>query len=305
MSKPRSKNQQEIHGILLLNKPQGISSNAALQKARNIFRAKKAGHTGSLDPMATGLLPCCFGDATRIAGLMLSSDKIYIAECEISRETDTGDATGTVTQESSKHFLQDEEIEKGIQNFSGEIEQIPPMYSALYHNGVRLYKLARSGVEVERPSRKITIHDFKLLNIDNSSDRQKLSFEIHVSKGTYIRTLLEDFAKYCGTYAHMTKLHRIQTGVLKGKMVTLEQLQEAENPFELLNGIDYALTEYPQVTLTKEQIQTLIHGLRFESKMVEGIYRIYDEQSQFIGLGEAQSNGQFKVKKLFLKSYLG
>lgn len=304
MSSQKRRQWQDVHGILLLNKPKGISSNSALQKVRNIFNAKKAGHTGSLDPMATGLLPCCFGDATKIAGLMLNSDKTYIAECQIGFETDTGDATGEMTVSSEKKYLSDEEINSALQHFSGEVEQIPPMYSALHHNGQRLYKLARSGVEVERPARKITVHQFQLLNIDNSDQQQKISFEINVSKGTYIRTLLEDFAKHCGACAHMTKLHRIKTGILNGEMVTLEQLQNSDNPGSFLKSMDSALTEYPEAKFNSEQIQTLIHGLRFKTQLKAGIYRIYDEKAQFVGLGECQKDNQFKVKKLFLKSYL-
>lgn len=304
MSSQKRNQWQDVHGILLLNKPKGISSNSALQKVRYILSARKAGHTGSLDPMATGLLPCCFGDATKIAGLMLNSDKTYIAECQIGFETDTGDATGEMTACSEKKYLSNDEIQSSLQHFTGEVEQIPPMYSALHHNGQRLYKLARSGVEVERAARKITVYQFKLLNVENSDGQQRLSFEISVSKGTYIRTLLEDFAKHCGSYAHMTKLHRIKTGILSGKMVTLEQLQHSDNPGSYLKSMDCALTEYPKISLNPEQMQTLIHGLRFKSELKPGTYRIYDEHDQFAGLGECQKDKQFKVKKLFLKSYL-
>ena len=301
MSKPRSK-WQDVHGIFLLNKPKGITSNLALQKVRRIFNSKKAGHTGSLDPMATGLLPCCFGDATKVAGLMLNADKIYIAECLIGCQTDTGDATGTITKTSNKTKLSDEEIQIACESLTGEIKQIPPMYSALHHEGRRLYDLAREGKVVERKARDITIHSFKLINNDQG-DVQRLRFEIKVSKGTYIRTLLEDFAKACGTYAHMTSLHRTQLGILKGDMISLDKLTEQANPFECLLPMDRALIEYPSFQLSKEQLQTLIHGLRFKTTLEPKVYRLYDHHDKFVGLGEAQHNGQFKVKKLFLKSY--
>lgn len=301
MSKPRS-NWQDVHGIFLLNKPKGITSNLALQKVRRVFSAKKAGHTGSLDPMATGLLPCCFGDATKVAGLMLNADKVYVSECLIGSQTDTGDATGTIIKTSDKTSLSDKEIQQATQQLTGDIKQIPPMYSALHHNGKRLYELARAGIEVDRPAREITIHQFKILEI-GSNTPQTIKFEIKVSKGTYIRTLLEDFAKQCGTYAHMTSLHRTELGILKNKMLTIQGLEQAEDQFALLQSMDTALIEYEKVQLNPELIQNLIHGKRFECDYLPDIYRIYDENNKFLGLGEAQENGQFKVKNLFLKSY--
>ena len=302
MNKPKSK-WQDIHGLLLLNKPKHITSNAALQKVRRILNAKKAGHTGSLDPMATGLLPCCFGDATRVAGLMLNADKVYIAECQIGSQTDTGDATGTITETSSKKQLSEDEIINATKKLTGVIKQIPPMYSALHHKGKRLYELARAGIEVEREAREVTIHEFKVLDIKHNDSHQSILFEIKVSKGTYIRTLLEDFAKICGTFAHMTSLHRTQLGILSDAMISMEQLEASENPHDLLQTMDTALIEYDKLQLTAEHVQTLIHGLRFHTDTKQGIYRLYDENNLFLGLGESQTNGQFKVKKLFLKSY--
>jgi tRNA pseudouridine55 synthase len=294
---------QEVHGILLLNKPKGITSNKALQLVRKIFNAKKAGHTGSLDPMATGLLPCCFGDATKVAGLMLNADKVYIAECQIGDLTDTGDATGKVIKSSDKKSLSKHEIDDAIKKLTGPILQVPPMYSALHHNGKRLYDLARAGIEVERKARPVTIHYFKLLNVIDDEMGQRIQFEIKVSKGTYIRTLLEDFAKECGSLAHMTSLHRTELGILDTSLLKMETLEESDDPFQHLITMDCALIEYEKLELTKEQVQTLIHGKRLELKRPVKIYRIYDHQDRFVGLGEALENGQFKVKKLFLNSY--
>ncbi|MBL4772931.1 MAG: tRNA pseudouridine(55) synthase TruB [Alcanivoracaceae bacterium] len=310
MSKPRS-TWQDVHGLILLNKPKGITSNLALQKVRRIFNAKKAGHTGSLDPMATGLLPCCFGDATKVAGLMLNADKVYIAECQIGCQTDTGDATGKVVKYSEKVCLNPAEIQRAIEQLTGSISQIPPMYSALHHNGKRLYELARAGIEVERKSREITIHSFKRLKLDNltvendinKNKGQIIKFEIKVSKGTYIRTLLEDFAKICGTYAHMTSLHRTQLGILNNDMIALEQLESCSNPQKLMLPMDVALVEYDKIRLNSDQVQTLIHGLQFKINLPEKTYRLYDEDNKFLGLGLVLVSGQLKVKKLFLKSY--
>ena len=297
-------NWQEVHGLFLLNKPKDITSNLALQKVRRIFQAKKAGHTGSLDPMATGLLPCCFGDATKVAGLMLNADKVYQAECLIGSQTDTGDATGNITKTSDKIKLTETEIMSAISKLTGQIKQIPPMYSALHHKGKRLYEIARAGHVVERQARDVTIHSFELTDICQTEQQQFIQFEIKVSKGTYIRTLLEDFAKECGSYAHMTKLHRTQLGILTSdNMLTLEQLLEKKEPLKLLQSMDTALIEYPQIKLQTEQIQTLIHGLQLKLSLPIQTYRIYDSSHQFVGLGTALESGNFKVKNLFLKSY--
>ncbi len=302
MSKPRS-HWTDVHGILLLNKPKDITSNLALQKVRRIFNAKKAGHTGSLDPMATGLLPCCFGDATKVASFMLNADKIYIAECLIGSQTDTGDATGKVIKTSDKTTIPLTEIESAIKHLTGDIQQVPPMYSALHHNGKRLYELARKGIEVDRKPRNITIHNFKILTISDNNP-QTMKFEIKVSKGTYIRTLLEDFAIHCGTLAHMTSLHRTELGILKGAMQTIDQLEHTENPLSLLQPMDVALKEHEKIQLIPSQITTLIHGQQFDTSLAAKTYRLYDQENKFIGLGEVQNNKKLKVKRLFLKSYL-
>lgn len=304
MAQKRSvkKNYPDLHGIVLLNKPKGISSNLALQKVRHLFKAKKAGHTGNLDPMATGLLPCCFGDATKVAHLLINSDKTYVARCVLGSQTDTGDATGEVVETSTISQLTDEQVLSACQALTGEIEQIPPMYSALHHNGRRLYELAREGKTVERPARKATIHQFKLL--ENSSTH--IDFEIKVSKGTYIRTLLEDFAKACGTVAHMSALHRTQTGIFSGDdMLTLEQFAGSEMLNHHLIPMDKALVEYPKASLSAAQSQDLIHGKTTSYSGEKGIRRLYDHDGHFLGMGELNQSGVLRVKKLFLKSYQG
>lgn len=299
LKKSAKRHYQDLHGIILLNKPKGISSNLALQKLRHLIKAKKAGHTGNLDPMATGLLPCCFGDATKIANLLINSDKTYIARCVLGSQTDTGDATGEVTATAEKTHATNAEILQACQALTGEIEQIPPMYSALNHKGQRLYQLARQGITVDRPPRKATIHRFDLLDNNN----EYIDFEIKVSKGTYIRTLLEDFAKQLGTVAHMSALHRIQTGIFDAEgMRTLEEIVEVKQLKEILLPLEQALIEYPEITLTQEQTQDLIHGKKISYNAQKGIYRLIDWQHKFLGLGEIH-NKQLKVKKIFFKSY--
>ena len=294
----------DIHGIILLNKPKGISSNLAMQKLRHLIRAKKAGHTGNLDPMATGLLPCCFGDATKVAHLLINSDKTYLARCVLGSQTDTGDATGEVIETNQKTQATTAEIEQACQALTGEIQQIPPMYSALHHSGQRLYDLARQGKTVVRPARPVTIHQFKLL--ENHADY--LDFEIKVSKGTYIRTLLEDFAAALGTLAHMSALHRTQTGVFSGEhMLTLEQIETMIDSTAGLNAclmpMQEALIEYPKLALTAAQTQDLIHGKQISTTVENDSYVMYDPAENFLGIGVVE-NQLLRVKNIFMKSYL-
>jgi len=302
MAQKRSvkKNYPDLHGIVLLNKPKGLSSNLALQKVRHLFKAKKAGHTGNLDPMATGLLPCCFGDATKVAHLLINSDKTYLARCVLGSQTDTGDATGEVIKTSKKTQATTAEIKQACLALSGDIQQIPPMYSALHHNGMRLYDLARQGKTVERPPRPVTVHQFKLL--ENHADY--IDFEIKVSKGTYIRTLLEDFAAELGTVAHMSALHRTETGIFSGEdMLTLEQLAESDPLAQHLIPMQQALIEYPILKLSEQQTTDLIHGKTMAHDSKPDTYCLYDHSDQFLGIGIIDEGGRLKVKKLFLKSY--
>ncbi len=294
----------DIHGIILLNKPKGISSNLAMQKLRHLIKAKKAGHTGNLDPMATGLLPCCFGDATKVAHLLINSDKTYLARCVLGSQTDTGDATGEVIKTAKKTQATESEIAQACAALTGDIQQIPPMYSALHHNGQRLYDLARQGKTVDRPARPATIHHFKLL--DNHPEY--IDFEIKVSKGTYIRTLLEDFATELGTVAHMSALHRTQTGVFSGEhMLTLEEIETTINSDGGLNNclmpMQEALLEYPKLTLTASQTQALIHGKQISHRVTDDTYALYDHNGFFMGIGIAE-NDRLRVKNIFMKSYL-
>ena len=200
--------RRPVHGVFLLNKPLGISSNAALQKVRWLLRAEKAGHTGALDPLASGLLPICFGEATKFSHFLLDSTKRYQTTVQLGHSTTTGDVEGEVLLEQAVPELTEERIQQVLQQFVGETQQIPPMYSALKKQGRPLYELARKGIEVERDARPITIKAIQLLSFTENS----VTLDVTCSKGTYIRVLGEDIAKALGTYGHLTYLHRIQTG---------------------------------------------------------------------------------------------
>lgn len=200
--------RRAVHGVFLLNKPLGISSNAALQKVRWLLRAEKAGHTGALDPLASGLLPICFGEATKFSHFLLDSTKRYQTTIQLGHSTTTGDVEGEILLEQAVPVLTEESIQNVLNQFVGEIQQIPPMYSALKKQGRPLYELARKGIEVERDARPITIEAIQLLSFTENS----ITLDVTCSKGTYIRVLGEDIAKALGSYGHLTYLHRIQTG---------------------------------------------------------------------------------------------
>jgi len=197
-----------VDGLLLLNKPAGITSNQALQKVKRLLKAKKAGHTGSLDPAATGMLPLCFGEATKVCAYLLDADKTYRVTARLGIATDTGDADGKETATADVPSLERQEWEKILAGFLGDIEQVPPMYSALKKDGKRLYEIARMGEVVDREARNIRIHDIKLIEASG----RRLVFRVHCSKGTYVRTLVEDIARVAGTVAHTANLHRESVG---------------------------------------------------------------------------------------------
>ncbi|MGB5440817.1 MAG: tRNA pseudouridine(55) synthase TruB, partial [Gammaproteobacteria bacterium] len=204
----RNSHLRPVNGILLLDKPAGVTSNAALQIVKKLYRARKAGHTGSLDPLATGLLPICFGEATKISGFLLDADKDYLVTCKLGERTTTGDAEGEVEQRRPVERVTEKLVRKAMQGFIGDIEQIPPMYSALKHKGERLYKLARQGIEVERAPRQVTIFEMELTDFS----LPEATFRVHCSKGTYVRTLIEDIGEVLGCGAHVIRLRRLGVG---------------------------------------------------------------------------------------------
>ena len=218
----RRKRGLNIHGIVLLDKPAGISSNRALQRVRGIFQARKAGHTGSLDPFATGMLPICLGEASKTAAYMIEAGKHYQATAHLGEATTTGDIEGQVIQTGPVPQIEADDLSRRLGQFIGEIAQVPPMYSALKHEGKPLYEYARAGIEIERPARNVTIHELELVEWQPP----RLTFSVHCSKGTYVRTLAEDIAVMLGSCAHLVELRRTLVEPFTGHpMVTLEQLQ--------------------------------------------------------------------------------
>ncbi len=282
--------KKHIDGIILLNKPVGPSSNGVLQTVMRLFNAKKGGHTGALDPFATGLLPICLGEATKVSGLLLDSDKRYTATLKLGEQTDTGDKEGNIIQTQAVPTLTQADILSVLSQFMGELEQVPPMYSALKHQGKPLYYYARQGIEIERPARSIVIKELNLISFKDDT----LVFDVRCSKGTYVRTLGEDIAKSLQTLGHLTALHRTQTGELSGEnMLTLEEV-EAQS-FAAIQPIDIALTHLQRFDLSKEEVDLIQHGqmLPYPKPETEFV-RLYDE-------GECFAVGEWSDKKQMLK----
>lgn len=293
-----------VNGVLLLDKPLGLSSNKALQKIKNLFGAAKAGHTGSLDPLATGMLPICFGEATKISAFLLDADKRYRFTCQLGTTTSTGDAEGEVleTRDCSKIKLAD--VERVLPQFLGAIEQIPPMYSALKHNGQRLYKLARDGIEVERKPRVVNIYDIVL----HSLEGDLLDLEVQCSKGTYVRVLAEDIGESLGCGAHVKKLRRLSVGPYEGEMFSIESLQalaEQGNHVldEVLLSIESGVADWPDVRLGADAAFYMGQGqpVLVPNAPTEGWVRIYDQQ-KFIGVGEIQDDGRVAPRRMIQAS---
>ncbi len=312
-----------VNGVLLLDKPIGMSSNQALQQVKRLFEARKAGHTGSLDPLASGLLPVCFGHATKLSAFLLDADKRYEVTCRLGQRTDTGDAEGKVVAESDPSHVSEATLRKAIEGFRGPIEQLPPMYSALKHNGQRLYKLAREGIEVERKPRPVTIHGLELIELKH----EYASMQVHCSKGTYVRTLVEDIAATLGTHAFVTALRRTAAGPygarqeggeadrLEGDvpapdlltMTGLEALkaraeQDGQDGLDaLLLPVDSAIAQWPPVKLRPESAQYLKNGqpVLVPQAPSEGWVRLYEEDSSFLGMGRITEDGRVAPKRLF------
>ncbi len=297
----RRKNKgRAVNGVLLFDKPAGGSSNFMLQKVKRLFAAAKAGHTGSLDPLATGMLPICFGEATKISAFLLDADKRYHLRCQLGVSTTTGDAEGEVLESKDAGHVSVADIEALLAEFTGEIEQVPPMYSALKHNGERLYKLARQGVEVERKARLITIYEIAVLGLEDGV----LEMEVACSKGTYVRTLVEDIAARLDLGAHITTLRRLSVGPYEGEMMTLEALEElAESGMEALDScllpIDSGVADWPDVQLGADAAFYVRQGqaVLVPHAPTEGWVRIYDN-SRFLGVGEIQDDGLVAPRRM-------
>ena len=284
----------DIHGVILLDKPVGITSNRALQKVRGIFQARKAGHTGSLDPFATGMLPICLGEASKTAAFMLEAEKQYRATAHLGEATTTGDVEGEVIQTCPVADLDPGKLAQVLKKFVGEIEQVPPMYSALKHKGKPLYEYARAGIEIERPARTVTIHQLDLVEWQVP----ELTFDVRCSKGTYIRTLAEDIATALKSCAHLIKLRRLVVEPFESfPMVTLEQLQGARDHGGLqdfLLPVDVGLADWPRVDLDADQHGKFKHGNHFPflaDDLETGKVRVYGPEGNLLGLADLSSEG--------------
>jgi tRNA pseudouridine55 synthase len=290
-----------VNGILLLDKPLGLSSNHALQRVKRLYDARKAGHTGSLDPLADGMLPICFGDATKLSAFLLDADKHYRFRVRLGQTTATGDAEGDVLSERPVDGITAERIQQVLSTFIGEIEQLPPMYSALKHQGKRLYELAREGLEVEREPRRVTIHSLALSKMDLPT------FELKVacSKGTYVRTLAEDIGEALGCGAHVAALRRTGVGPYTDyPMHTMDELERtAERGLAALDGlllpIDTALADWPEVRVGADAGFYLKQGqsVLVPKAPTEGWVRIYMGE-EFLAVGQVQDDGRIAPKRL-------
>jgi tRNA pseudouridine55 synthase len=283
---------RSVDGIVLLNKPIGLSSNQALQRVRRLYQAAKAGHTGALDPLATGMLPLCLGEATKFSQYLLDADKRYLTCIQLGKRTTTGDREGDVLTEELIPDLTDESLEVILDGFRGDIEQIPPMYSALKHEGKPLYEYARQGIVIERKRRRVTISNLTLV----SRTKDTLTLDIQCSKGTYIRTIGEDIGEALGCGAHLHSLHRISTaGYLPENMMTLEEFEAiAEQGYDALDShlitMDTAVEHFAKVELPESDTVNMMFGRTVVSPVSlanETVVRMYDFGSQrFLGLGQ-------------------
>lgn len=292
--------RRHIDGVFLLNKPLNISSNAALQKVRWLYRAHKAGHTGALDPLATGLLPICLGEATKFSHYLLDADKRYQTTIQLGQATSTGDVEGEVIASTEITLMTVDSISKILKQFEGKSDQIPPMYSALKKDGRPLYELARQGINIERPARPITISKIALLDFTE----QSISIDVTCSKGTYIRVLGEDIAKAMGTVGYLTKLHRIQTGhfQLDEHMTIdyLESLDEAGREQLLLPS--YAAVEgLPKFELPIERVKYFNNGQESSVDFPETDDVLVFSHGQCLGLAEVNAVGRLKPKRLLIQ----
>lgn len=283
-----------LTGILLLDKPSGITSNRALQIAKRLYGAKKAGHTGSLDPLATGLLPICFGEATKIAGYLLGSGKAYDAECRLGITTDTDDSQGAVIREREIPVLDDETLRAQLAKLTGRITQIPPVYSALKQQGVALYKRARRGEDVTAPPREVEIHRFDLVERPGPD---RLRLHVECGSGTYIRSLVRDLGEALGCGAHLTSLRRLWVEPFRQpRMFTLEQLEaiQAERGTaglgECLLPLEAGLADWPVLPVAAADLDALSHGRRVNTPAARGFYRAQAADGRLLALVEADGH---------------
>ncbi|MCU1796086.1 tRNA pseudouridine(55) synthase TruB [Pectobacterium polaris] len=311
MSRPRRRGR-DVHGVLLLDKPQGVSSNDVLQKVKRIFNANRAGHTGALDPLATGMLPICLGEATKFSQYLLDSDKRYRVIARLGQRTDTSDADGNVIEERAIGFSATD-LEQALEGFRGTTQQVPSMYSALKYQGRKLYEYARQGLTVPREAREITVYELQFIRWEGD----ELELEIHCSKGTYIRTIIDDLGEKLGCGAHVIYLRRLQVATYPTeRMVTLEQLaalaeqaQTQEDPLSLsldplLMPMESPVIDFPEVNLAPIVAGYLKLGqaVQAANAPLNGMVRITEgDEHKFIGMGEIDSDGRVAPRRLVVE----
>jgi tRNA pseudouridine55 synthase len=298
VNKPRRAPRRRIDGVLLLDKPTGMTSNAALQKARWLFNAEKAGHTGTLDPLATGLLPLCFGEATKFAGELLDADKSYRATLRLGVTTDTADSDGNVLA-TRPVAVDADRWRAAAADFCGEIDQVPPMYSALKRDGKPLYEYARHGIDLERVPRRVTIHRLELVSLAGD----EVVIDVDCSKGTYVRTLAADIGEKLGCGAHLTALRRTRIGDLDvAAAVVLADLEllPIEDRDSRLLPVDTLLAKLPLLKLDDRDSDRLLHGqgIRWEGAAAGARFRLYCTGGRFIGVGEQSADGCLNPRRL-------
>ena len=302
MSKPR-KRGRDIHGVFLLDKPQGMSSNDIMQKVKRIFQANKAGHTGALDPLATGMLPICLGEATKFSQFLLDADKRYLVTAKLGERTDTSDAEGQIVETRDVN-VKTPEILTALEQFRGDILQVPTMFSALKHNGKPLYEYARQGITVEREARPITIFELNFIEYN----APYLTLEVHCSKGTYIRTLVDDLGEALGCGAHVTMLRRTAVADYPTeKMLDWHALQSLAEPQDLslldvlLLPMDTAVAKLPALTLNESQTQGIGFGqrIKFDNlNRLQGQVRLFSHENRFLGVAVIDENNVIRPQRL-------
>ncbi|WP_127956487.1 tRNA pseudouridine(55) synthase TruB [Serratia microhaemolytica] len=309
MSRPRRRGR-DVHGVLLLDKPQGLSSNDALQKVKRIYQANRAGHTGALDPLATGMLPICLGEATKFSQYLLDGDKRYRVIARLGERTDTSDSEGQLIQRRAVTFSQ-AELDVALDTFRGDIQQVPSMYSALKYQGRKLYEYARQGIEVPREARNISVYQLQFIRWQCD----ELELEIHCSKGTYIRTIIDDLGERLGCGAHVIYLRRLQVADYPmARMVTLESLAALQADEEgnvgleqldaLLLPMDSPAAHFPEVNLLPSVAAYVKHGqgVQVARAPASGLVRMTEgEQRQFIGIGEIGDDGRVMPRRLVVE----
>lgn len=303
MGRRPKKRGRDVHGVFLLDKPQGMSSNDIMQKVKRLFQANKAGHTGALDPLATGMLPICLGEATKFSQFLLDADKRYLVTAKLGERTDTSDAEGQVMETRTVN-VNLTEILTALPHFRGDLMQVPTMFSALKHQGKPLYEYARAGITVEREARPITIFDLKFIEYNAPF----LTLEVHCSKGTYIRTLVDDLGEYLGCGAHVTMLRRTAVSDYPAdKMLTWESLQQLAEAGDLsrLDALllppDSAVSELPSLVLNERQTKAVGFGQRIRFDNAEKVYgqvRLFSPENLFLGVAEIHQDNVIRPTRM-------